>query len=665
MKRAELFVLSLAMIACTAALGVPVAAHGSDQPTCRDACRSDAHTCRAAARADAMTCVQSTCSAQIQAVHDACAADPTSSACQQAKAARQDCVRPCVSALVSAVRACRASSAGCRAVCPPADVPAGVAQNDPQCLVGCRGQFQSCLASQETSAQPGSDDSSCEASLRACVASCLGVTPVPTEPRPSFTPPLECPCGADCTDRFGNTGVCRSFPGIDRCICVGPPTPTPTPQCTGDPCGGDCALPFGCSDGEPCPEFPVQPGQCQVTASGSCECLPVAQTPPPTPTPQCTGVPCGGGCMLPFACPDGSSCPKFPVLLGQCQLSDSGSCDCLPVPQTPLPTPTPQCASVPCGGRCVLVLPCPLGQACADDVSQLGECALDAAGSCQCMPATPPTAAPTTTPTPQCASQPCGGRCVLPAPCAVGETCADDFIQLGECGLDSAGNCQCAPVTPPAETPSPTPTPQCASVPCGGSCVLPFSCLAGFPCPEFPVRLGQCQLADSGTCDCVPVLATPPPTPTPQCASEPCGGSCVIPPPCPPGEACPEIVSQPGECALDAAGSCQCVPVTPPPESSPTPTPGSAHGHTCCQCPDQVPACFDFEWEKDPLPCPVGCVTVTDAECQATCGPGPQAGPAECVVFGTCTSDQDCDDGNPCSVDRCTPEGCTHECVCV
>jgi hypothetical protein len=29
-----------------------------------------------------------------------------------------------------------------------------------------------------------------------------------------------------------------------------------------------------------------------------------------------------------------------------------------------------------------------------------------------------------------------------------------------------------------------------------------------------------------------------------------------------------------------------------------------------------------------------------------------------------CTSDADCDDGNGCSVDRCTTSGCVHECVC-
>ncbi len=30
-----------------------------------------------------------------------------------------------------------------------------------------------------------------------------------------------------------------------------------------------------------------------------------------------------------------------------------------------------------------------------------------------------------------------------------------------------------------------------------------------------------------------------------------------------------------------------------------------------------------------------------------------------------CSTDADCDDGNPCSLDSCTPEGCTHLCMCV
>ena len=98
--------------------------------------------------------------------------------------------------------------------------------------------------------------------------------------------------------------------------------------------------------------------------------------------------------------------------------------------------------------------------------------------------------------------------------------------------------------------------------------------------------------------------------------------------------------------------------------AAPSPTPGFAHGHTCCECARQA-ACMDFSWMKDPLPCPFDCVTHTDAECEAGCGPGPQGGPATCVALTACATDADCDDGNGCTADQCTIDGCTHACLCV
>jgi len=76
------------------------------------------------------------------------------------------------------------------------------------------------------------------------------------------------------------------------------------------------------------------------------------------------------------------------------------------------------------------------------------------------------------------------------------------------------------------------------------------------------------------------------------------------------------------------------------------------HGHTCCACADAT--CTDFAWvEVEPV-CPLGCQTFMDAECEVPCHGGGLSGPAICVSITPCTSDADCDDGNGCTVDRCT-----------
>lgn len=65
--------------------------------------------------------------------------------------------------------------------------------------------------------------------------------------------------------------------------------------------------------------------------------------------------------------------------------------------------------------------------------------------------------------------------------------------------------------------------------------------------------------------------------------------------------------------------------------------------------------------------------------CNSNCVPGPgiiQPASVACLIRGVnnalsgcppvpCATDLDCDDGNGCSIDRCTPEGCMNECVCL
>jgi hypothetical protein len=103
------------------------------------------------------------------------------------------------------------------------------------------------------------------------------------------------------------------------------------------------------------------------------------------------------------------------------------------------------------------------------------------------------------------------------------------------------------------------------------------------------------------------------------------------------------------------------------PLPTPTPTPCAPcppHGHTCCECAEQAGACMDFAWVEVEPTCSAGCTTFTDAECEAPCHGGPQSGPATCVSLTPCTTDADCDDGNGCTADQCTIDGCTHACVC-
>ena len=72
------------------------------------------------------------------------------------------------------------------------------------------------------------------------------------------------------------------------------------------------------------------------------------------------------------------------------------------------------------------------------------------------------------------------------------------------------------------------------------------------------------------------------------------------------------------------------------------------------------------------------CSACAVAFCNADCGPGPSAcrPRIDCLVravrraldgcpVDACRSDADCDDGNGCSADRCTPSGCVSDCLCV
>ncbi len=700
-------VLFAATIAVTSVL-LPLAGR-ADQ--CEQSCGSGHHVCVMQARMRAKACVQG-CESGAAAVQCALGCLHTFRGAQVAcRAARIDCgtncptaaeaVDPCSLTCSANAPACFANASRAGKACMQS-CPAGAASPDcvNQCAVGlrssgatCQATLQGCLAGCQgpvtgacfdtialqcttqacSSAQPCSqpnefcsprcvpapsgtcfDPTTMQCTTQACSPSqpcaatnqsCVPICPPPTPMGKCFDASTK-----ECTDQSCTPGAGCPTPN-QLCTLQCPP-----PQCSTLPCGGTCLIPTLCPFGVPCA---VAVGQCEENAAGSCACVPIEPTPGPTPTPQCTGVTCGGPCtvLVPPPCTASGICsgPEVPALVGQCETSTSGACECVPILPTPGPTPTPipsECSSTACTGLCVIGF-CPPNTLCPN---LLGHCELSAAGSCDCVPG----GAPTPSPTPACAGSTCAGSCVICPPCQPGMVCNGPPCVVGMCETTSSG-CSCVP--PASPTPEPTATPACQSGPCEGSCVIGFPCPPGKIC-NGPISLvGMCEMTSNG-CACVPPpTPTPMPTPTPACESGPCAGSCVICPPCLPGNICPEAPCLLGSCQLGSSGACTCLP-----NVVATPTPCAhclPHGHTCCECPNQVPACSDFAWVEVEPACPPGCTTVMDAECEAPCGPGPQGGPATCVSLTPCTTDQECDDGNACTIDHCTVAGCTHQCACV
>jgi hypothetical protein len=511
--------------------------------SCRSSCGSGHRVCTTQARTAAKACLQS------------CGSGGAARACQAG----------CVRTFRSAQTTCRAARADCGTSC-----PAPLAAVDP-CAGTCSGTAQACLTDALNTGQ-------------ACLQTCPADTGLPG-------------CWAQCAADLRNSGA-ACVATLQGCLnaCQGPasgfcfdtialqctaeacspgqacsqPNEFCSPRCATPPPGGTCFDPSTMQ----CTQQPCSPSQ--PCAETNQTCVPECPLPPPkgtcfdTTAKVCTGQPCAPG----------ASCgaPNLVCTL-QC-------------PSPPLPTPTPPCTGVPCAGTCTLPVPCPFGVRCP---GALGQCQTDSAGGCSCVAIVP---TPPATPTPQCGGVPCGGSCIISPPCPSGRVCPEIASLLGQCALDSTGTCQCVPSSPgPTRTPQATPTPQCQSVPCGGSCIIS-------PCPPgslCPIRLGQCTSDAAGACQCVPIAPpTPPPTPPQPCAAVPCGGPCVIAPPCPPGGPCPNYVIQ-GECRDDASGTCQCIPMS---VFTPTPAP-------------------------------------------------------------TCATDADCNDGDACTVDQCVNGICEHACICL
>ncbi len=127
----------------------------------------------------------------------------------------------------------------------------------------------------------------------------------------------------------------------------------------------------------------------------------------------------------------------------------------------------------------------------------------------------------------------------------------------------------------PTPTATPTPTPS-ACDPLINNCPLGTTC--GCCCGAWECLHGTeicCEIA----CMFPTPVSTATPTPTEPCSGSPCGGTCVICPPCTPGTICPLAPCELGHCELSAAGSCACAPgLAATPTATPTLLPGTCIG---------------------------------------------------------------------------------------
>ena len=266
--------------------------------------------------------------------------------------------------------------------------------------------------------------------------------------------------------------------------------------------------------------------------------------------------------------------------------------------------------------------------------------------------------------------------------CAAAGVCLDVYLcednlaarcQSGKCGLENV-------IATPTPTPIPTlnecnpSSPEC---PAGTEC---YCCCGAFRC--LPPGVPCCAIA------CVFPTPSPAATATPTPPAGECVGDCNGDRTVNIDELILGVNIALGNADVSACISLQCdqsvegvfvncllIAVSnalhgcprpnqiPTATNTPRSTPVLPHGQTCCECEND--ACTDFSWVEVERVCPLGCRTFMDAECEAPCHGGPQRGPATCVPLTPCTSDSGCDDRNGCTIDHCTLNGCTHDCVCV
>jgi hypothetical protein len=230
-----------------------------------------------------------------------------------------------------------------------------------------------------------------------------------------------------------------------------------------------------------------------------------------------------------------------------------------------------------------------------------------------------------------CAAPPpladCGDRPECTGTCSV--QCPDGHREPGICQQDSS--CRCSANCNEPSTPTPGPCADAAA--CSGACMV--------TCPDGTNVAGKCGATANNRCECSAACTAPTPCGGGQCfdtVAQMCTGQA-----CGPGLRC----LLPNQLCDVSGRRCPCQPPPPP----------LPRGHLCCECKSPGPACFDFSFvEVQPI-CPPGCETFMSQECDGTSN--------TCAPLTPCSGDTQCDDGNGCTIDRCTPDGCTHECICV
>ena len=312
---------------------------------------------------------------------------------------------------------------------------------------------------------------------------------------------------------------------------------------------------------------------------------------------------------------------------------------CVPVCPPPLPTGT--CFD-PAGGQCT-------DQSCSPSTP----CPLDEFCLAQCPP---PTAMCFDTITGQCTGQPCS-----PAqPCAL----PNEF---------------CTPRCPP-----PPPPPTTTTLP-GQMCQTDTDCDDGNPCTH--------DACVNGTCIHVCVCRTPAgvlaccPGPSGLCPPPSTTTSTTIPTAC--GTCFDTIGMQCTAQVCSAAMPCDipnefCSPVrcpAPCPSSTTTTTTTTLPPASCqadgdcgmdqfCECPVATCSKTGGTCVNEPQVCPEVFAPVCGCDGTTYSNDCSRQGAGACKLHDgacqqTCQADADCDDGNPCTVDRCNNGMCEHECLCV
>ncbi len=338
------------------------------------------------------------------------------------------------------------------------------------------------------------------------------------------------------------------------------------------------------------------------------------------------------------------------------------------LPVTPMPSATSTPSALLCSAGARDGQPCRIQMDCPDGACVIAQGVCDDGNGfpCDCAGST-------------CSSDSltCVGGAFADRPCDPSSACAPGTECLGTqricVGLGDAGsNLLSAGFSCLVDQ-------QCASMQCRSTGLVcgVGSSYTGFSCGED----SDCCITGSdcppGICGTVLPTATPTsttptptiPTPTPMtygsCTDIPCGGTCLIGPVCTPGTRCPKFASYSGICEM-VSGTCTCVAAAPPPCF------GDCNGDGRVTV-DELLLGVNIALGSTPLTaCPA-------FDCNSNCSAGPpppfSSVSIECLVLGAnhalhgcpsgpCKSDQDCDDANPCTIDRCTAAGCVYECFC-